>query len=335
VDLDGTLIAGDMLWESGLQVARTEPLGFLRLLVGSRGEKGRIKAALAGRAVIAPERLAWNEAVLDFLRAARAHGRSLWLATASDERLAQVVADHLGLFDRVMGSVPGANCKGWAKRQRIEAAAGAAGYDYIGDSGADLPIFAGAHRAWVVGPAAERLRAVAHAGGPVPETVGSVAGRWARVGYILRMARPRQWLGNGVVFLPLLFAGRLSDPAALGYTALAFAAFCLTLSSIGIGDDLLDAEHDRQDPRKAHRPIAAGEVVPGLAVWTTLVLLGLGLVAGAVAGWGVFALLLVHLVLGVVETRLLKQRWTTWVPALVGLYTLRIWAGAVAAGAIA
>jgi hypothetical protein len=70
-------------------------------------------------------------------------------------------------------------------------------------------------------------------------------------------------------------------------------------------------------------------------VWTTLVLLGLGLVAGAVAGWGVFTLLLVHLVLGVVETRLLKQRWPTWVPALLGLYTLRIWAGAVAAGAIA
>jgi decaprenyl-phosphate phosphoribosyltransferase len=168
----------------------------------------------------------------------------------------------------------------------------------------------------------------------VPETVGSVAGRWARLGYILRMARPRQWLGNGVVFLPLLFVGPMGDPAALGYTALAFAAFCLTLSSIGIGDDLLDAEHDRQDPRKAHRPIAAGEVVPGLAVWTMLVLLGLGLGSGAVAGWGVFALLLVHLVLGVVETRLLKQRWTTWVPALLGLYTLRIWGGALA-GAIA
>ena len=333
VDLDGTLLATDMLWESAMQLWRRRPWSFARLWLSLRGERGALKAALAERMVFLPERLPWNPVVLDFLRSARAEGRPVWLATASDERLARAIADHLGLFDRVMGSHPGYNCKAWVKRERIEAAAGPLGYDYIGDSSADLPIFAGARRAWVVGAGAARLRASAWPDGPTPETLGPVAGRRERIGVILRMARPRQWGGNLLVFAPLLLTGHWADPSALFATVTVFVALCLTVSGAAILDGLLDAEYDRQHPRKRFRPIAAGQVVPGRAVWTLLILLASGFALGALAGPLIFALIIGSFALGLLYTRALKRRPAVGIPALVALYGLRVWAGAMAAGA--
>ena len=107
--------------------------------------------------------------------------------------------------------------------------------------------------------------------------------------------RPSHWLKNAFVFAALVFAGKLSDPRAVGLTVLAFAAFCLLSSMAYIVNDLADAEDDRRHPVKRERPIAAGLVARGEALW----LAGACFVAGAVlclsAGWPNFALLAVGL----------------------------------------
>jgi hypothetical protein len=74
--------------------------------------------------------------------------------------------------------------------------------------------------------------------------------------------RPRHWLKNLLVFVPMLAAHAINGATAL-QSLLAFAAFCLCASSAYLLNDAMDAEDDRHHPVKRHRPIASGAV--GLA----------------------------------------------------------------------
>lgn len=77
---------------------------------------------------------------------------------------------------------------------------------------------------------------------------------------LFSLTRPKQWIKNLFVFMPLFFAGSLTDPAGLFAAAVTFVAFCLAASSIYCLNDIIDVEADRQHPEKCHRPIASGQV---------------------------------------------------------------------------
>jgi 4-hydroxybenzoate polyprenyltransferase len=95
--------------------------------------------------------------------------------------------------------------------------------------------------------------------------------------------RPKQWIKNGLVFLPLLFAinevWSLSDLAAIPELLLwlifLFVAFCAVSSSVYLLNDLMDREADRRHPTKQYRPIASGKVTIPAAI-TLMLLLGFG-----------------------------------------------------------
>ncbi len=94
-----------------------------------------------------------------------------------------------------------------------------------------------------------------------PETLSPDTPRVRVTGrlYALLLAmRPRQWTKNLAIFVGIVFAQRLLNPALFGRSALAFGAFCLASSSIYLFNDLLDLENDRQHPKKKLRPLAAG-----------------------------------------------------------------------------
>jgi hypothetical protein len=133
VDLDGTLIRTDLLLESFLLLARQKPW----LLKGRSHLKQRIAEAVD----FAPELLPYDTEFLGWLREAKAAGRPLVLATASNRRLAQPVADHLGLFDLVLASDATTNLKGRRKLEALQARFGAGGFDYAADARADLPVW--------------------------------------------------------------------------------------------------------------------------------------------------------------------------------------------------
>ena len=95
--------------------------------------------------------------------------------------------------------------------------------------------------------------------------------------------RPKQWIKNGLVFLPLLFAinevWSLSDLAAIPelllWLVFLFVAFCAVSSSVYLLNDLMDREADRRHPTKQYRPIASGKVTIPAAI-TLMLLLGFG-----------------------------------------------------------
>jgi phosphoserine phosphatase len=104
VDLDGTLIKTDLLWESLARLLRRNPFQLLPVLFWWMRGRAFLKQQLARRVKIDPAALPYHEPFLAYLREQKAAGRKLILVTASDRDMALPVANHVGLFDEVLGS---------------------------------------------------------------------------------------------------------------------------------------------------------------------------------------------------------------------------------------
>lgn len=142
--------------------------------------------------------------------------------------------------------------------------------------------------------------------------------------------RPRQWLKNGVLLVPLFFAQVAARSALVLDSLLAVAAFSLLSSGVYVLNDWFDREKDRLHPEKKKRPIAAGLIGGAGAVglvglcWLGAAGLGyrLGPAFGAVCG--------AYLLLQVLYTSVLKQLVILDVMAIALGFILRVVAGAEA-----
>lgn len=327
VDLDGTLLSSDLLHETfWAAVGRDWRTPFMALAALLRG-RAALKRYLAETAPLDVATLPFDAEVIAFVRDWRARGGHTVLATASDQALAEAVAEHLGLFDEVHGSADGRNLKGAEKARFLEDRFGPGHFHYLGDSRADLPIWARAGAAITVNASpgvrrrAERLCAdTAHLGGQ----------KWDFSAYLAAL-RPHQWLKNVLVFLPALTAHRL-DVATLWLSALAFAAFSLVASSVYVLNDLLDLSADRSHPRKRARPFASGRVPISHGGLMALVLLLAGGTIGLVVAPEFAAVLACYYLLTTAYSLSLKRRVIIDICVLAGLYTARVIAGGVATG---
>jgi 4-hydroxybenzoate polyprenyltransferase len=135
------------------------------------------------------------------------------------------------------------------------------------------------------------------------------------------------------VFVPLLAAHRLSDPAGITSSLWAFAAFCLLASSAYILNDLLDLPADRAHPSKRLRPFASGQLsIPeGAALLAGCFLAGLGMATMLPARFGLA--LAAYVALTVAYSMGFKRVVMLDVISLAALYTLRIIAGTYAIAA--
>lgn len=150
VDLDGTLIKTDMLWESLRGYLRRNPFGvFPALFWWARG-RAFLKQQLARRVQINPATLPYSEKFLAWLRDQKASGRAIVLATASDLQMAKPVADYVGIFDEVLASDGRINLRSENKLKALTERFGERGFDYAGNSTADLAVWRGARGAIVV-----------------------------------------------------------------------------------------------------------------------------------------------------------------------------------------
>src|ERR1700691_136334 len=97
VDLDGTLIKTDVLWESLMQLLKRNPFWLLAVPFWLLRGRAAMKGEIAARVELDPASLPYHGPFLEYLKAEHARGRMLILATAADQRLAQSVARHVGL----------------------------------------------------------------------------------------------------------------------------------------------------------------------------------------------------------------------------------------------
>ena len=150
VDLDGTLIRTDLMWESLARLLRRNPLAIFQILFWWTRGRAFLKQQLARRVNIDPAALPFNEPFLAWLCEQKSAGRKIILATASDLRMAKTVADHVGVFDVVLGSDGKTNLRGANKLKVLVQKFGERGFDYAGNSAADLAVWRGAREAIVV-----------------------------------------------------------------------------------------------------------------------------------------------------------------------------------------
>ena len=324
VDLDGTLLRSDILYEtfwSALGRDWRTPFAAAFALAGGRAA---LKRRLAAAADIDPALLPYDPAVTAYVAEWRAAGGRTALVTASDAGPAGAIAAHLGLFDEVHGSDGVRNLKGAEKADFLARRFGDGGFAYMGDAPADLPVWRRAARAITVNaPAALRARA-----GPAAEHLGTPA---RPVAPYLRALRPHQWLKNVLVFLPMIAAHQM-DAVTLGAGLAAFAAFSLVASAVYVLNDLMDLAADRAHPRKRARPFACGDVPIAHGIWMVAGLALGGLALAAAIGPAFLGVMAVYVVMTTAYSLFLKRQMVLDICVLATLYTLRIVAGGVAAG---
>ena len=150
---------------------------------------------------------------------------------------------------------------------------------------------------------------------------------------LARLLRVKQWTKNVVVFAAFVFAlgDRNQNLAAweLWKVCLAALAFSLVSSAVYIFNDLRDAPQDRLHPIKKHRPIAAGEVGPGMAMGLAFALLVAGLGGAWRLGMDLLAVVGIYLVLQIFYTLGLKRIPLVDVVVISLGFVLRALAGAV------
>jgi len=150
VDLDGTLIQTDLLWESLARLLRRNPFWLFPILFWWTRGRAVLKRHLAHHVTIDPAALPYNEKFIAWLREQKSAGRKLILATASDQKLVLPVANHVGLFDEVLASDGKTNLRSENKLRALVEKFGERGFDYAGNSSADFAVWRGSREAIVV-----------------------------------------------------------------------------------------------------------------------------------------------------------------------------------------
>jgi 4-hydroxybenzoate polyprenyltransferase/phosphoserine phosphatase len=328
VDLDGTLIRSDLLLESALAYLRRHPWHAFNLLIWAARGPAHLKARLAEHFELDASLLPYHSELIDYLRREAANGRRIVLATASNERLAHRVADHLGMFSAVLASSAAHNLKGANKHAAIAAHCGRAPYAYAGNDASDLHIWKHARAAVLVNASAS-TRTEAKRASAIAIAAEFPAQRASLKTY-LRAIRVYQWSKNLLLFVPLVTAHYWGSFDAIRNVLIAFAAFSLCASSIYLVNDLLDLPSDRAHPRKRHRPIAAGAVSIQAAALLSVLLLAAGLGLAALLGPWFLALTALYVAATTAYSFALKTYVLIDVITLAGLYTMRIIAGAAA-----
>jgi len=326
VDLDGTLTRSDLLFESVCALLKRNLLYFLLLPFWLIGGKAQLKRKIADRADIEVKLLPWNQEFLAWLREQKAAGRTLVLATASDAKYAQAIADHLGIFDQVIASDGQNNMSGSDKLQAVQVLFPGQAFDYAGNAPIDRVIWQEAQQAIVVNP----IGGAAATAASVSSVAATFDDRGSTVKAFVRAIRPHQWLKNSLVFVPLVLSQNITDWPLVLQSVLAFIAFSVCASSVYLLNDLLDLSADRKHPRKHKCPFAAGDLsllTGGLGV------AGLTVLACAVAVFlplGFLIALSCYYFMTLAYSTVLKRAALVDVLVLAALYTMRLIAGAFA-----
>jgi 4-hydroxybenzoate polyprenyltransferase/phosphoserine phosphatase len=323
VDLDGTLVRGDLLWECVVALLKTRPVTLLLLPFWLLRGRAYLKHQLAIRVDLDPGRLSYHQPVLELLRQEKLAGRRIALVTASDAHLAQAVAAHLGFFDEVHASDGKVNLKGSAKARFLSERYRASGFEYVGDSHADLEVWRLAKAAYVVGTATR-----VHQAASVTTVKANFVTAHASWGTWVSALRGHHWAKNLLLFLPLALSHNLRL-ATISRTAAGFILYGCCASGLYILNDLLDLHSDREHPWKKDRPFAAGEISIPEGLLASLTLLVTSLVVGSLLDLRFGLALLGYATLTLVYSIYLKKIALLDVFVLSSFYSFRILAGAL------
>lgn len=328
VDLDGTLIHTDLLHESALYLFKVKPWLIFSLLLWLIKGRAWLKLELTNIIDLPIASLPYNIELIDFLRKQKRIGRRIILCTASDQILAQAVADHLGIFDEILASDGFTNLAGSLKAKVLTARYGNKGFDYAGNSHADLTVWEASRYAIAVNCSSALLKKASSNFFIEKIFPRPVTGLRAWI----KVFRLHQWVKNSLIFIPAFAAHTAMTADVWQSLTLAFLSFGLCASFVYVLNDLLDLDSDRKHPRKRYRPFASGHVPIWIGIAMTPMLILSSLLIAVEVGNNFLYWLLIYIGLTSLYSWGLKRLVIIDVLTLAILYTLRIVAGAAAIG---
>jgi hypothetical protein len=286
VDLDGTVLRTDLFQDSLARYLGPNPLRLLSVLWWYlRGGRPLAKKILHARQAVPQEGLPVWDSMIAYLREEKAAGRKLILATAADEETARALVAPLGLFEEILGTKDGFNLLGHQKRDRLVQLYGEKGFDYVGDSSADLRVWPHArvaivaHRpAWFANKVRLLCDKVVCIGEPAPSV-----DPWMHYfgGRSFRRAAP-VW----AVPIAAMMAGA---PIPFGLLVVITVAFWIGAAAHRIFDDVLDLAEDRDHTERSIRPLPSLRISVIKALAMTLFLGVLSIAFAALGGIKVLA----------------------------------------------
>jgi 4-hydroxybenzoate polyprenyltransferase len=330
VDLDGTLLATDILIEGLAAFVFRNPVNLFRVAGWLLQGRATLKRKLAQACPPDLDSLPFRQDVVDYARAQAAAGREVYVATGADQALAEAVLGSLDFIKDVQGSDGVLNLKGRRKAEALTARF-PGGFAYVGDSAPDLEVWKVASGCIFAGGSRSVARRLSRIAAPVTVLPRPRAG----LGDWVKLLRLHQWAKNGLVFLPLLLGGALFHAAAWRNCALGFLGLGLIASGTYVLNDLVDVQSDRRHWSKKTRAFASGllPAAAGLVIVPACVAGGFGL--AALAGQPMLLwFLLAYLVSTVSYSLKLKQTPILDAVMLAGLYTLRLAIGVVCAAVL-
>lgn len=329
VDIDGTFLKTDMLFEGFWLAMGKHPLETIKTAFKYVGDRARLKSEITRLAEINVELLPVNPDIVAYVDQARQDNRDVIFASASNKTLVDKLATHHGIVGDHMGSDASINLSGKRKAAALNARFGKGQYAYAGDQRLDIAVWRDAGEAIMVGHHPKEKSQLESEGINVIQLKKTWSRRSAAKGL-----RPHQWIKNVLLFLPLIAAHNL-DPVAWIRVLLAMAAFSAAASSIYVVNDLLDLEADRQHPKKQFRPLASGRVRIPDAMLMSIALGLFALGVGFLLGWAVMGTVAIYMTLSLAYSlKLKKMRWVD-IATLATLYSLRVLVGALTAQVVA
>ncbi len=154
---------------------------------------------------------------------------------------------------------------------------------------------------------------------------------------LLRLIRPKQWLKNVFVLVPIFFSGHLMDMPCLYAGLVTFVAFSLIASSVYCFNDIIDVEADRRHPVKCSRPLASGAITMPQAYGLMILMLVLSIGALLLLQehfWKVLLVVLGYYILNLAYCAELKQHAIVDVCIIAFGFVLRLLAGGFATGIV-
>jgi 4-hydroxybenzoate polyprenyltransferase len=327
IDLDGTFLATDTLYESIILCLKRKPLSALRIpIVGFASGRANAKSVLA--TTVSEEdvaRFPINAALLEYAECEASKGREVVLATAADKKIAELVTHRFPFFSKIISSDGDVNLKGQNKASALQLLF-PNGFVYAGDSIADIYVWRQAVAGIFAGTSTHVLKQAR-----VATTIVMVAPSRARLSFqsLRRALRLHQWAKNILVFVPLVLGGKSDQVHTWLRVLMAFFAFGLLASGNYLLNDLWDLNEDRQHWSKKMRPIASGEIEIVTGVWL-MALCGLSaLWISSTIGTGCVESLLCYLGLSLLYSFRFKREPIFDVLILAMLFTVRLATGAI------
>lgn len=331
VDLDGTFIKTDMLYESFFFTFFRNPFIIIASIFWFlSGGKVKLKEQLAKRYFFTAKNVPINETVRELVINKKSLGYKIFLVSASYNTIvAEFFMAYSDLFDGYFAT-ENLNLSSKRKAQFLNETFGKGNYEYVGNSKDDIAVWNNCSYAYCVTDNKHILGKITVKKEQLT-SASSKIGSFEFVRTVFKQLRCHQWAKNALIAVPVLSCAQILPFHNYFMITIGILSFSLIASSVYIINDIIDIDNDRAHQSKCKRPIASCKLTLIQAVILLASTLTSGMLLSSIVSCIFFVLCLIYLVFNLLYSVKLKSVLILDCIVLSIMYTYRILIGSVIA----